>query len=107
MAVQQPLDLTRSDESPVDSHVGQQLRIAFGDADSLAENLGRSFGRRWYLGYSAVAGINMFHVKHPSHSVPAVDARPNYIGVTRCSLSRPGRPLGALARLLRSRYEPR
>ena len=76
MAVPQPLDLTGPDESPLDSDVGQQLRIAFGDADSLAENLGRGFRRRWYLGYSAVAGINMFHVKHPSRSVPAVDAPP-------------------------------
>src|SRR5882757_218284 len=107
MAVPQPLDLTGSEESPLDSHVGQQLRIAFGNADPLAENLGRSLRRRWYLGYSAVAGINMFHVKHPSRSVPAVDARPNYMGVVRCWLSRPRRRRGALARRLRSRYEPR
>src|SRR5882757_6923887 len=100
MAVPQPLDLTGSDESPLDSHVGQQLRIAFGDVDSLAENLRRGFRRRWYRGYSAVAGINMFHVKHPSRSVPAVDARPNYIGVTRRSFSRPRRRRGALARRL-------
>src|ERR1700722_1268257 len=104
MAVPQPLYLAGSDESPLDSDVGQQLRIAFGDADSLAENLGRGFRRWWYLRYGAVAGINMFHVKHPSRSVPAVDARPNYIGVTRCSLSRPRRRRGALARRLRSRY---
>src|ERR1700722_2995548 len=104
MAVPQALDLTGSDEAPLDSHVGQQLGVTFGDADSLAENLGRGGRRRWYPGCGTVAGINMFHVKHPSRSVPAVDARLNYIGVTRCSLSRPRRRRGALARRLRSRY---
>src|ERR1700722_20261277 len=107
MAAPQPFDLTGTNESPLDSDVGQQLRVAFGDADPLAEYRGRGIGRRGNLGHSAVVGIDMFHVKHPSRSVPAVRARPNYIGVTRCSLSRPRRRLGALARRPRSRYEPR
>src|ERR1700722_4300798 len=107
MPVPQALDLTRADESPLDSHVGQQLRVAFGDADPLTEDSRRGVRRWWNRGCSVVTGMDMFHVKHPSRSVPAVGARPNYIGVTRCSLSRPRRRLGALARRPRSRYEPR
>jgi hypothetical protein len=75
MAVPQPLDFTGPDESPLDSLVGQQLCVALGDANPLTEDLGRGIGRRWYLGYSTGTGIDMFHVKHPSRSVPAVGAR--------------------------------
>ena len=65
MAVPQPLDFAGSDESPLDSHVRQQPRVALGDTDPVAEDLARGIGRWWYYDYSAVTGIDMFHVKHP------------------------------------------
>ncbi len=75
MALPDTVDFAGTQQAPLHAGGCEQLRVALGELQPIAENGGGRIGHGRHRRCLAVAGIEMFHVKHSSRPYPPARAR--------------------------------